>query len=103
MGNQVEAAGLGDTASPQSTISRSATGPAKTRSSSDTAPANQTENASEKDTENGDVPANAPATCESTSDIVGWDGENDPVNPMNWTMNKKWRNMAVISAFTFLA
>ncbi|KAI0309031.1 MFS polyamine transporter [Amylostereum chailletii] len=35
--------------------------------------------------------------------IVDWDGPNDPGNPRNWTMFKKWRSALIVSAFTFIS
>jgi hypothetical protein len=34
--------------------------------------------------------------------IVSWDGPDDPANPMNWTMRKKWSNVAVLSVLTII-
>jgi hypothetical protein len=34
--------------------------------------------------------------------IVSWDGPEDPANPMNWTMRKKWSNIAVLSILTII-
>jgi hypothetical protein len=34
--------------------------------------------------------------------IVTWDGPDDPTNPMNWTMRKKWSNVAVLSVLTII-
>lgn len=34
--------------------------------------------------------------------IVSWDGPDDPANPKNWTMRKKWGNIAVLSILTFI-
>ncbi|KAF2737909.1 MFS general substrate transporter [Polyplosphaeria fusca] len=34
--------------------------------------------------------------------IVWWDGPDDPQNPMNWSRNKKWGTVILISAITFL-
>jgi hypothetical protein len=33
---------------------------------------------------------------------VGWDGDDDPKNPMNWPQNRKWGAVAVVAAITFL-
>jgi hypothetical protein len=33
---------------------------------------------------------------------VSWDGPDDPENPMNWTMRKKWSNVAVLSILTII-
>jgi DHA1 family multidrug resistance protein-like MFS transporter len=33
--------------------------------------------------------------------IVGWDGPNDPENPMNWPRAKKWRITMVTAMMTF--
>ncbi|AEO59172.1 general substrate transporter [Thermothelomyces thermophilus ATCC 42464] len=34
--------------------------------------------------------------------IVTWDGPDDPMNPMNWTMRKKWTNIAVMAILTII-
>lgn len=34
--------------------------------------------------------------------IVGWDSEDDPANPINWPLWKKWTNIGLISAITFI-
>lgn len=34
--------------------------------------------------------------------IVGWDGPDDPQNPMNWSHTKKWGTVVLVSAITFL-
>lgn len=34
--------------------------------------------------------------------IVDWDGENDPANPLNWSMRKKGAHILSISLITFL-
>ncbi|EED19643.1 bicyclomycin resistance protein, putative [Talaromyces stipitatus ATCC 10500] len=39
---------------------------------------------------------------EQDPNIVGWDSEDDPANPMNWTLLKKWTNVGLISAITFI-
>lgn len=35
-------------------------------------------------------------------DVVDWDGPDDPENPMNWSNNKKWLNIVLISALTLV-
>jgi hypothetical protein len=35
--------------------------------------------------------------------VVWWDGPDDPTNPMNWSMKKKWGTIAVVSGITFLS
>ena len=39
---------------------------------------------------------------ERDPNVVTWDGPNDPQNPMNWTMKKKWTNIAVLSVLTLV-
>jgi hypothetical protein len=34
--------------------------------------------------------------------LVGWDGDDDPQNPLNWTPFAKWGSVAVVSGVTFL-
>ena len=33
---------------------------------------------------------------------VGWDGPDDPNNPMNWPARKKWLNIGALSIMTLL-
>jgi hypothetical protein len=34
--------------------------------------------------------------------VVGWDGDDDPANPLNWSIKKKWTNGGLLAAMTFL-
>lgn len=34
--------------------------------------------------------------------IVGWDGPDDPEDPMHWSASKKWLNIAVLSVLTII-
>lgn len=36
------------------------------------------------------------------SNIVDWDGPNDPENPMNWSFFRKWFTVTLVSVVTFL-
>jgi hypothetical protein len=36
------------------------------------------------------------------SQVVGWDGENDELNPMNWPAGRKWGILAIVSLMTFI-
>lgn len=33
---------------------------------------------------------------------VGWDGRDDPANPLNWSKPRKWGHVATVSFLTFL-
>ncbi|KAK2609626.1 hypothetical protein N8I77_003119 [Diaporthe amygdali] len=35
--------------------------------------------------------------------LVTWNGPNDPENPKNWPMSKKWATTMLVSAFTFIS
>jgi hypothetical protein len=35
-------------------------------------------------------------------DLVGWDGDDDPEKPQNWSGKKKWQTAGLIAAMTFL-
>ncbi|KAH7121926.1 major facilitator superfamily domain-containing protein [Dactylonectria estremocensis] len=35
--------------------------------------------------------------------LVTWDGEDDPMNPHNWSRNKKWVSTLLVSCFTFIS
>ena len=39
---------------------------------------------------------------EANPNIVGWDGPNDPANPLNWSGRAKWSNVMVVSMITFI-
>ncbi|KAH8800632.1 hypothetical protein F5884DRAFT_757484 [Xylogone sp. PMI_703] len=39
----------------------------------------------------------------NSSNIVTWNGPNDPENPINWLYRKKWAAMIVMSSFTFIS
>jgi multidrug resistance protein len=45
--------------------------------------------------------ATSTATAHPDPNIVEWE-ENDPDNPQNWTVKKKWGNMGIVSAICFL-
>jgi hypothetical protein len=34
--------------------------------------------------------------------IVDWEGDDDPANPQNWPIGKKWRNIAVVGSLALL-
>lgn len=36
-----------------------------------------------------------------TTNLVDWDGPQDPKNPMNWTNLHKWTIISLVSAITF--
>jgi hypothetical protein len=37
-----------------------------------------------------------------SADVIDWDGEDDPLKPMNWTNIRKFKNIIVICYCTFL-
>lgn len=39
----------------------------------------------------------------SDSDLVDWDGPDDPQDPKNWSSSKKWANIYVLAAITFFS
>ncbi|KAL6713530.1 hypothetical protein ACLMJK_008995 [Lecanora helva] len=44
-------------------------------------------------------------TVLSTKDpnLISWDGTDDPANPKNWTLGRKWAATVVVSFFTFIS
>lgn len=56
----------------------------------------------EGDVENKDVEKGSAPVCGVDPFIVGWDGDDDPANPLNWPDSKKWFNMSIVSAITFI-
>jgi Major Facilitator Superfamily len=35
--------------------------------------------------------------------LVSWSGPDDPANPRNWSFNRKWAAVFVVSSFTFIS
>ncbi|KAM5358506.1 hypothetical protein ACJZ2D_015231 [Fusarium nematophilum] len=53
---------------------------------------------------NGDVET-APLLAsipEHDPEVVSWDGPDDPENPQNWSADRKWLNIVLLSIMTFL-
>ncbi|KAJ3544264.1 hypothetical protein NM208_g3146 [Fusarium decemcellulare] len=40
---------------------------------------------------------------EEDDNTIGWDGENDVENPMNWPQSRKWTNIALMSLLTIIS
>lgn len=40
--------------------------------------------------------------ADDDSEIVKWDSESDPELPLNWPSSKKWQNVVMVSALTFV-
>jgi MFS family permease len=34
---------------------------------------------------------------------VSWTGPDDPENPMNWSMRKKWQTLFIVAGFVFIS
>ena len=49
-----------------------------------------------------DADAQPPEAEPADPNIVDWDGPDDPDNPLNWSTKKKWFNIGVMAAITFL-
>ncbi|KAJ3531660.1 hypothetical protein NM208_g8781 [Fusarium decemcellulare] len=45
----------------------------------------------------------SPGAAEASSNMVDWDGSNDPENPRNWSKKDKTIHVAVVSLFTLVA
>ena len=59
-------------------------------------------NEPERDLEKNGVKATEQEQEPQDPNIVDWDGPDDPANPVNWSLTKKWSNIAVLSAMTLL-
>jgi multidrug resistance protein len=55
------------------------------------------------DVEAGIVPPNVQETPPVDRYKVTWDGADDPLNPKNWPVRKKWAAAVVVSSFTFIS
>ncbi|RSM11275.1 hypothetical protein CDV31_006827 [Fusarium ambrosium] len=53
--------------------------------------------------ENQDPPSASRQTAEDDPNIVGWNGPDDPENPMNWPARRKWINIALMSLLTIIS
>ncbi|KAG6849258.1 hypothetical protein H0H93_009963 [Arthromyces matolae] len=40
---------------------------------------------------------------DSSNDLVGWNGPDDPGNPRNWSVRRRWVVTLVVSLFTFIS
>ena len=49
-----------------------------------------------------DVIGLGPSVEKTKADEVGWDSEDDPLNPMNWKASKKWLNLLIIALMAFI-
>ncbi|KAH8811726.1 major facilitator superfamily domain-containing protein [Xylogone sp. PMI_703] len=65
----------------------------------------------EKDIESGDTVGDDPNIVEAVlsrrdqakdPNLIEWDGPDDPENPMNWPMSKKWRVTVMMGFMTFV-
>ena len=45
---------------------------------------------------------NSPESNAPDPDLVGWDGDDDPKKPQNWSGKKKWQSAGLIAAMSFL-
>lgn len=45
---------------------------------------------------------NSTVSAAETSQVVDWDGEDDPENPLNWSRTKKWSTILLVSYITFV-
>ncbi|KAK4561157.1 hypothetical protein LTR86_005112 [Recurvomyces mirabilis] len=59
-------------------------------------------NEPERDLEKTGVEATEQEQEPLDPNIVDWDGPDDPANPYNWSLTKKWSNIFVLSALTLL-
>jgi hypothetical protein len=56
-----------------------------------------------------DLEKASPAASSSDEDkpadpnLVEWDGADDPANPKNWPMKRRWRTTVLVSLFAFIA
>jgi multidrug resistance protein len=58
----------------------------------------------EKDIEAGpEPPKEPPGDVPKDPNLVTWDGPDDPANPKNWTMKRKWAATFIVSSFTFIS
>jgi len=57
----------------------------------------------ERDLEAANLPAPDAAQDSKDPDLVTWDGPQDPANPKNWVMKKKWVMTVLVSLFTFIS
>ena len=42
-----------------------------------------------------------PTGSKENVNVVDWEGPEDPHNPLNWTLLRKWTTISLVSAITF--
>lgn len=55
---------------------------------------------STKEANESTMTANDKVTCEEL-ELVDWSGDDDPQNPQNWSLARKWWLVGLVSAVTF--
>jgi multidrug resistance protein len=55
------------------------------------------------DVEAGVIPPNVEEAPPADRYKITWDGHDDPQNPKNWPVRKKWAAAVVVSSFTFIS
>jgi hypothetical protein len=58
---------------------------------------------SRKSTRKDQIPVETYPLSDLDNALVGWDTQDDPQNPRNFTENKKWFMLGLVSAITFLS
>lgn len=56
-----------------------------------------------RDLEIGEDSNGGPGSKERDPNLVTWDGPDDKENPKNWSLNKKWLDVLLVSLFTFIS
>ena len=91
---------------PDDSSSRHSQGPSQS-SSEEVEDGHLTENeiSNEKDLEGGFPVAKKQSTKSLRRDpnIVSWDGPDDPKNPKNWSLKRRWAATVTVSCFTFIS
>jgi hypothetical protein len=44
-----------------------------------------------------------PDSADPASELIDYDGVDDPANPYNWTTSKKWLHGGLLSVMSFVA
>jgi hypothetical protein len=55
------------------------------------------------DVEKGAPPDDASSDESHDPDLVSWDGPDDPHNPRNWSLHRRWAVIGIVSSYTFLS
>ena len=74
------------------------------KSSIEDKPTSQSADTDTRDAERQEIEEKVPGvtTTDADPNVITWESDDDPERPLNWTQERKWGCMAIVSSITFL-